>query len=67
MYFQIITSKKVITFEEIVILKEVLSSTQVFNSCIVDKIKNLGIIRAYEKSYLIEQVWNNNDKNFMLI
>lgn len=51
---------KVVTFED------VLSNTQIFNSRFVNKIKNLGIDKAYKKSRLVVQAYNNKNKNLIL-
>ena len=44
---------KVVTF------KDVLSNTQILNSHFMDKVKNGGIDKAYEKSWLIIQTYND--------
>lgn len=50
---------------KIVIPEEVLSNTQVFNSCFVNEIKDRCIDKAYGKNQLVIQTHNNN-KNFAL-
>lgn len=52
---------KVITFEKIPI------DAQLFNSQFINKIKNLGIKKVFEKSYLLKQAYNNKNKNLILI
>ena len=51
---------KVITF------KDVPSNTRIFNSHFVDKIKNLGTDKAYEKSRLVVQAYNDQEKDLVL-
>ena len=43
------------------------SSTQIFNSCFVDDIKDLCINKANEKSRLIMHTYNNEKKSLMLM
>lgn len=42
------------------------SNARIFNSCFVDKIKNLGTDKVYEKSWLFVQTYNNKEKDFVL-
>ena len=44
---------------EITKLADVPQGVQLFNSRFVDKIKNLGTNKAFEKSQLVVQVYNN--------
>lgn len=57
---------KVVASNKVVILEDVPSSTQVFNSCFIDKIKNLYINIAYKENRLIMQAYKNEDKNLKL-
>lgn len=52
---------------KVVILEEVLSKIQVFNSSWVYNIKNSYINKAYEKNYLIVYSYNDEKNNLMLI
>ena len=47
--------------------KDVPSNVQIFNSGFVDKIKNLGTNKAYEKSKLVIQAYNDQVKDLVLI
>ena len=47
---------------EVVSISDVLHGTRIFNSQFVDEIKNIGTIDAYEKSRLIMQTYNDDDK-----
>ena len=51
---------------EIVSTFDVFHGTRIFNSRFVDEIKNIGTIDAYEKSRLIMQAYNDDDKAEML-
>ena len=46
--------------------KDVPSNARIFNSCFVNEIKNLGIDKAYEKSRLVVQVYNDQKKELIL-
>lgn len=63
--FKVIISKKVAIPKKIT-SKKVLTNTQIFNSCFIDKIKNPSIHNNYKKSCLIKQVYNEKDKIFVL-
>jgi hypothetical protein len=39
---------------------------QLFNSRFVDEIKNLGTNKAFEKSQLVMQVYNDQEKELVL-
>lgn len=45
--------------------EDVQSNTQIFNSCFVNKINNLDIDNAYEKSHFVIQAYNNKVKNLV--
>lgn len=47
--------------------KDVLSNIQIFNSHFVNKIKNVGTDKAYDKNCLVVQAFNNKDKNLILM
>ena len=51
---------------KIVTSKDVLSNTRIFNSQIVDKIKNAGIDKTYKKSWLVVQAYNDQKKDLVL-
>lgn len=51
---------------KVVTTNDIPSNTQIFNSYFVAKIKNFGIDKAYEKSYLFVQPYNNQEKNLVL-
>ena len=57
---------KVVILDKVVMLEEVPNSTQVFNSCFIDEIKDLCTNKAYEKSCLVVQADNDKDKNLEL-
>lgn len=42
------------------------SNIQIFNFGFVDKIKNLDTNKAYEKSLLVVQAYNDNEKDLIL-
>lgn len=44
---------------KIITLKNILNNAWIFNSCFINKLKNAGIDNAYEKSWLVIQVYNN--------
>lgn len=46
---KVVTPEEFVTPDEAVTSEEVPSSIQVFNSCVVDKIKNPGTHKAYER------------------
>lgn len=46
-FSKVITSKKFVTLDKAKHSKEILSNTQVFNSCFVNKIKNPGTYKFY--------------------
>ena len=47
---------------EIISAFDVFHETRIFNSRFVDEIKNIGTIDAYEKSRLVMQIYNDDDK-----
>ena len=51
---------------EIVSASDVFHEIRIFNSRFVDEIKNIGTVDAYEKSRLIVQTYNDDDKAEML-
>ena len=51
---------------EIISTSDVFHETKIFNSRFVNEIKNIGTIDAYEKSRLVMQIYNNDDKTKML-
>ena len=51
---------------EIVSISDVFHEIRIFNSRFVDEIKNIGTIDAYEKSRLVMQTYNDDDKAKML-
>ena len=57
---------KVVTSDKVVILK-VSSSSQVFNSFLIDNIKNPYTNKAYEKNRPIVHTYNDEKKNLVLI
>lgn len=65
--FKIVTFNKVIIPNNVIIPEEVPSSTQVFNSCFVDEIKDPYTDKAYKKSYLVVYTYNNKKKNLVLM
>ena len=46
--------------------KDILQSNRVFNSRFVDKIKNPSTDKAFEKSKLVIQAYNDPEKNLIL-
>lgn len=48
--FKVIIYKKVVIPKIIVILKEILSNTSIFNFCFMNKMKDLYIDKIYKKS-----------------
>ena len=52
---------------EIVSISDVFHETRIFNSRFVDEIKNIDTVDAYEKSRLVMQTYNDDDKAEMLI
>lgn len=57
---------EIVTAKKIVIFKEVLSNTKIFNFCFMNKIKDIYIDKVHKKNCLIIEVYNDN-KNSMLI
>ena len=51
---------KAVTFEDVP------RNTRIFNSRFVDKIKNPGTEKIYEKSWLIVQAYNDPEKDLIL-
>jgi hypothetical protein len=47
--------------------KDVLQGVYIFNSCFVDKIKHPGTNKAFEKSRLVIQAYNDQGKDLVLI
>ena len=58
---------KVVTPDKIVMSEEVSSSTQVFNSSLVDNIKDPCNDKAYEKSRPVVHTYNDEKKNLVLM
>lgn len=58
---------KVITPDKFVISEEVLSSRPVFNSSLVNNIKDLCTNKAYKKSCPVLHTYNNEKKNLILM
>ncbi len=58
---------KVVTPDKVVMPEEVPSSTQVFNSSLVDNIKDPCTDKAYEKSRPVVHAYNDEKKNLMLM
>lgn len=52
---------------KVVTTDSISSNAQIFHSCFVDEIRNPGTDKAYEKSWLIIQAYNNKEKHFILI
>ena len=50
-----------------VFISEVLKDIRIFNSRFVNKIKNIKIFNAFEKSRLVVQSYNNHGKIIILI
>lgn len=44
----------------------ILSNTQIFDSCFVDKVKHTSTDKAYKKSRLVVQAFNNQEKDLVL-
>lgn len=51
---------------KVVITKDIPSNASIFNSRFVDKIKNPGIDKAYEKIRLVVQAYNDQ-KNYFIV
>lgn len=51
---------------KVIILKEILSNIQVLKSRFLDGIKNPSIDKAYKKSSLVVQAYNDKNKKFVL-
>ena len=51
---------------KIITTNDIPSNAQIFNSRFVDKIKNLGTDKAYEKSLLVIQAYNDQEKDLIL-
>jgi hypothetical protein len=47
-------------------IKDVPQGVRIFNSRFVDEIKHLGTDKAFEKSRLVVQAYNDQDKNLIL-
>ena len=58
---------KVVTPDKVVIPEEVLSNTQVFNSSLVDNIKDPCTNKVYEKSRPVVHAYNDEKKNLVLM
>ncbi len=58
---------KIVTPDKVVIPKEVPRSTQVFNSSLVDNIKDPCNDKVYEKSRPVVHTYNDEKKNLVLI
>lgn len=53
--------------DKIDIYVEILKNTQVFNSSLVNNIKDLYIDKAYKKNRLVMHTYNNEKKNLVLM
>ena len=51
---------------KVVFILEVLKNIRIFNSCFVDEIKNIRTAKAFEKSRLIVQAYNDYNKMSIL-
>lgn len=51
---------------KVVTTEDIPSNTQIFNSYFVDEMKNSGTDKAYEKSQLVVQAYNNKEKDLVL-
>jgi hypothetical protein len=51
---------------ELITIDKVSENVRIFNSRFVDEIKHSGTSQAYEKSRLVIQVYNDQEKNLML-
>ena len=51
---------------KIVIGGNILSNTRIFNACFVDKVKHTSTDKAYEKSWLVVQAYNDPKKDLVL-
>ena len=51
---------------KVVTTEDIPSNSRIFNSRFVDEIKNPGTDKAYEKSRLVVQAYNDKDKNLVL-
>lgn len=58
---------KVINPNKVVISENILSITQVFNYCFVNKIKDSCTNKAYEKCCLVVYTYNKKEKIHMLM
>ena len=52
---------------KVVISADIPSNAQIFNSRFVDEIKHIDTSKAYEKSWLVVQAYNNQEKDHILI
>lgn len=52
---------------KVVTLEEVLNSTQVFNFCFINDIKDLYTDKANKKSHPVVHIYNDEKKNLVLI
>lgn len=50
---------------KIVTSKNISSNAQIFNYRFVDKVKHAGIDKAYKKSWLVVQAYNNQEKDLV--
>lgn len=46
--------------------EDISSNIQIFNSRFVDEIKNLDTDKAYDKSWLVVQAYNDQERNLIL-
>lgn len=53
---------KIVISKKVVMLEEVLNSTQVLNTYFIDNMKNLYNDKAYEKSWLVVHTYKNKKK-----
>lgn len=52
---------------ELVFILKMLKNIKIFNSCFVNKIKNIKIANAFEKLRLIIEIYNNYNKMSIFI
>ena len=50
----------------VVTTTDIPTNAWIFNSYFVDEVKNAGIDNAYKKNWLVVQVYNDQEKDFVL-
>lgn len=53
-------------FSKYVTSAKIPSNVQIFSFYFVDKVKHTGIDKAYKRSWLVRQVYNNQEKDLVL-